>query len=183
MQPPVVIAWYSARFVKYDRECLFLINIMAESSPDGLSAGRGRTLGSCLCPFAIVCLDMRSERKHVERPQYAGKECFASSFAPAQAQSPNHGLTCCPLNTDCPQLNLPRHYRSSYPFLYSSVTLLSSTDQVRKIRSSLSTLLFVHGYKPQVAAGCICQHVNVTSAGVRHSNVACLTSYVYHNYH
>lgn len=55
-----------------------------------------------------------------------------------------------------------------------------STDQVRKIRSSLSTL-FVHGYKPQVAAGCICQHVNMPSAGV-HGSVACLKSYVYHNY-
>lgn len=80
-------------------------------------------------------------------------------------------------------VNLPRHRRSSYSFLYSSVTLLSSTDQVRKIRSSLSTLLFAHGYKPQVAAGCICQHVNMTSAGVCHSNVACLKSYVYHIYH
>lgn len=125
---------------------------------------------------------MRSERKHVERPQCPRKERFASSFAPLQAQSPNHSLPCCPLNTDCPQLNLPRHYWSSYSFIYSSITLLSSTDRVRKIRSSLSTLLFVHGYKPQVAAGCICQHVNMTSAGIHHGSVACLKSYVYHNY-
>lgn len=53
---------------------------------------------------------------------------------------------------------------------------------MRKLGSSLSTLLFVRGYKPQAAAGGICQHVNVTSAGVRHGNAACLISSVYHNY-
>lgn len=143
LQPPVVMLWYSACFVKYDRECLLPINIIAENGTDGLLAGRGRTLGSCFCPFTIVCLDMRSARKHVERSQCARKERFASSFASAKSQSPKHLLTCCPLNTDFPQLNLLKHYKFSYSFLYGTIALLNSTDQVRKIRSSLSTLLFL----------------------------------------
>lgn len=69
---------------------------------------------------------------------------------------------------------LSRNYRSSYSLIYSSIILLSSTEQVRKIRSSFSVLLFVHGYKPQVAAGYICQHANMISAAVHHGNVACL---------
>lgn len=81
-----------------------------------------------------------------------------------------------PLNTDCPQLNLSRHYK------LQQHNTANSTDQVREIISRLSALL-VRGYKPCVAAGCICQHVTfMPSAGVQGS-VACLESCMYHNYH
>lgn len=114
LQTPVIIC--------EDRACLFPTNIM--TSPDGLWTERGRTLVSCLCPFFIVSLDRRSETMHMERP-VCREGVFSipiCALCRHRAQSRHRAQgTGWPLNMDCPQLNLSRHYRS---FLHSSIILL-----------------------------------------------------------
>lgn len=101
---------------------------------------------------------------------------FCILICPCAGTEPKAWADLLPLNTDCPQLNLSRHYK------LQQHNTANSTDQVREIISRLSALL-VRGYKPCVAAGCICQHVTfMPSAGVQGS-VACLESCMYHNYH
>lgn len=113
----------------------------------------------------------------MERP--VCREVFCILICPCAGTEPKAWAALLPLNTDCPQLNLSRHHIQVFPLQQQNTA--NSTDQVRKIISRLSTLL-VCGYKPYVAAGCICQHVTfMPSAGVQ-SSVTCLKSYTY-NYH
>lgn len=105
-----------------------------------------------------------------------GRSVFHPHLCPVQTQSPEQ--------TQSPGHELAFKYRLSsikpvktlQVFPLQPHNTANSTDQVRKIRSRLSTLFF-RGYKSQVDAGCICQHVKMPSTGV-HGSVACLKSYL-----
>lgn len=144
---------------------------MTISSPDGLWTERGRTLVSCLCPFFILCLDTRSETTHMERPVCRKRSVLYPNFPLCRhrAQSRDWPVA---FKYRLSSIKPVKTYRF---FSLQQHNTANSTDQVRKIRSRLSTL-FVRGYKLQLAA---CEYAFSWCS----QQGGLLKNYMYHNYH